>query len=98
MVARLPGILPDNLSIPERCKAIPLRHGGYAINDKPILPLVCIFGCKDPVVAVVHTSDGCTCAANKYQPRCMQHLMRLDDTDGGRFTIVEDFRVGDNWS
>lgn len=63
------------------------------LTGKPTLPLVCIFGCDDAVVAVVHTPDGCTCAANKYQPRCMQHLMRLDDTDGGEFEIVEDFRI-----
>lgn len=60
---------------------------------KPILPLRCIFGCEDAVVAVVKCPMGCTCAGNVYQPRCMQHLMRLEDTDWGRFEIVEDFRV-----
>lgn len=64
---------------------------------QPILPLVCIFGCKDPVVVVVHTPDGCLCAGNKYQPRCMQHLLRLHDTNEGEYEIVEDFRMGDNW-
>lgn len=65
------------------------------LNER-IYPLVCVFGCADPVVAVVHTPNGCTCAGNKYQPRCMQHLSRLYDTDEGRFAIVEDFRIGDN--
>lgn len=60
---------------------------------KPILPLICIFGCEEPVVAVVHTPNGCTCAANKYQPRCLQHLSRLRDSDWGEFEIVEDFRL-----
>ena len=62
-------------------------------NEKHILPLRCIFDCDDAVVAVVHTPNGCTCAGNKYQPRCMQHLMRLSDTDEGCFEIVEDFRI-----
>jgi hypothetical protein len=66
-------------------------------EELPILPLVCIFGCKDPVVAVVRAQNGCTCAGNKYQPRCMQHLSRLGDTDEGCFEIVEDFRIGGNW-
>ena len=62
-----------------------------------IYPLVCIFGCKDPVVAIVHTPQGCLCADNKYQPRCMEHLRKLADTNEGEYTIVEDFRIGDNW-
>lgn len=66
-------------------------------TEKRIHPLVCIFGCQDPVVAVVHAPEGCTCAGNRYQPRCMQHLMRLADTDEGCFEIVEDFRIGANW-
>lgn len=61
-----------------------------------IYPLKCIFGCEDPVVVIAYTPNGCTCAGNKYQPRCMQHLARLDDTDGGEFTIVEDFRIYGN--
>jgi hypothetical protein len=68
-----------------------------ALAQNRIYPLVCIFGCTDPVVAVLHTPEGCTCALNKYQPRCMQHLMRLGDTDEGNFKIVEDFRMGENW-
>lgn len=66
------------------------------LNTK-IYPLVCIFGCEDPVVAVVHTPAGCLCAANKYQPRCMEHLRKLRDTNEGEYSIVEDFRIGDNW-
>lgn len=63
---------------------------------KPILPLVCIFGCdkhKDPVVCVIKAPEGCTCAGNIYQPRCYHHLMRLYDSDEGCFEIVEDFRI-----
>lgn len=58
-----------------------------------IYPLVCIFGCDDAVVAVVHTPYGCFCAANKYQPRCQQHMLKLEGTDAGRYIIVEDFRI-----
>lgn len=59
----------------------------------PILPLVCIFGCTDAVVAVVHAPNGCLCAGNKYQPRCQQHLLKLHDTNYGDYEIVEDFRI-----
>lgn len=58
-----------------------------------IYPLVCIFGCTDPVVAVVHTPYGCYCAFNKYQPRCAEHLRKLYNTNAGDFDIVEDFRI-----
>lgn len=62
-----------------------------------IHPLVCVFGCIDPAVAVVHTPQGCLCADNKYQPRCAEHLRKLQDTNEGDYEIVEDFRIGDNW-
>lgn len=68
------------------------------MTDKKIYPLVCVFGCqRDPAVVVIHAPEGCLCAGNKYQPRCAEHLRKLYDTNEGEFTIVEDFRIGDNW-
>lgn len=58
-----------------------------------VLPLICIFGCKDPVAVVIHAPNGCLCANNKYQPRCMHHLNRLRDTNEDDYAIVEDFRI-----
>lgn len=58
-------------------------------------PVKCIL-CKDDAVVVVYAPNGCTCSPNKYQPRCMQHLMRLFDSDEGGFDIIEDFRISLN--
>lgn len=55
-------------------------------------PLVCIFGCRDPVTAVAYFPNGCTCHNNKFQPRCYHHMMRAYDSLE-EFVIVEDFIV-----
>lgn len=47
--------------------------------------------CSDVSVAMICAPKGCTCLANLYQRRCLQHVMRLADTDD--FTIVEDYTV-----
>lgn len=59
--------------------------------DLPYHSIKCLL-CNDTAVVVVKADHGCTCAGNIYQPRCMQHLIKLDDSDTGRFEIVEDFR------
>lgn len=48
--------------------------------------------CEDEAVVIVHAPHGCLCSPNKYQPRCMQHLMRANDTDED-ITVIEDFRI-----
>ena len=63
--------------------------------DVKTTPLVCIFGCSDPVSAVAYFPHGCTCHPNKYQTRCYHHMMRAYDTSE-EFVIVEDF-TPDDW-
>lgn len=59
---------------------------------KAIIPLKC-FICNTEASVVVYCTKGCTCAANKYQPRCEHHLARLLDTgEELDIEIVEDFR------
>lgn len=43
-------------------------------------------------VAVFYAPHGCTCSPNKIQPRCMQHLMRADNTDE-EMHMLGDFRI-----
>ncbi len=47
--------------------------------------------CSDKAVAMIKTANGCTCLKNIYQRRCMQHIIKLEDTDNGNFKIVEDY-------
>lgn len=51
--------------------------------------------CSDIAVVMIYAPNGCTCLANKYQRRCMQHLIRADDYKE-EFEIVEDYRVYKN--
>lgn len=63
-------------------------------NDTPdilITPIKCLL-CSDDAVVIVYAENGCTCSPNKYQPRCMQHLMRANDSNED-IEIVEDFRI-----
>lgn len=54
-------------------------------------PVKCLL-CDDEAVVVVFAQHGCTCSPNKYQPRCMQHLVRAYATNED-IMIVEDFRI-----
>lgn len=47
--------------------------------------------CSDVSVAMVFAPAGCTCLANVYQRRCMQHMLRVQDTD--TVEVVEDYTV-----
>lgn len=58
------------------------------MSNKPLMTPMCILCCSD-AVCIVKAPNGCTCAANIYQPRCAQHLYKLRDSDWGCFDIVE---------
>lgn len=63
-------------------------------NAEPMVkttPVKCLL-CESEAVAVGYFPHGCTCSPNKIQPRCMQHLIRADDTEE-EFVILEDFRI-----
>ena len=47
--------------------------------------------CSDVSVAMIYAADGCTCLTNRYQRRCMQHMLKVQDTD--QIEIVEDYTL-----
>lgn len=75
----------------EMCKRMPVPHEWKMTPQIRTTPIKCLI-CNDEAVVIVHAPCGCTCSPNKYQPRCMHHLMRATDT-GEEIYIVEDFRI-----
>jgi hypothetical protein len=71
--------------------AVPPAHAWKNEPSVTTTPVKCLL-CDSEAVAIVYARNGCTCSANKYQPRCEQHLSRARDT-GEDFTVVEDFQV-----
>lgn len=57
--------------------------------------LRCRFGCDSPVVAIVHTPQGCHCWPDPVQALCAQHFEKVD---GGPVTPIVDFRLFDEAS
>lgn len=57
-------------------------------TEHALIPIKCIL-CDDVAAAIIHAPEGCTCAANRYQPRCAQHLIRASDA-GEVFEVVEE--------
>lgn len=49
------------------------------------------FLCSAPAAAVIFAPHGCTCHAAQTQARCVQHMLRLQDTDED-YTIMETFQ------
>ena len=60
------------------------------IDTRPLIPLRCIL-CDADAVVVIYAPHGCTCATNRVQPRCRQHLGRADDSEE-TFEILEDLQ------
>lgn len=54
-------------------------------------PVKCLL-CDDEAAVIICARHGCTCSPNKYQPRCMQHLIRAIDSNE-TFEVVEDFTI-----
>lgn len=68
---------------------ITIKH--WCSVSERIKPLPCIL-CADIASVIVYAPFGCTCADNKIQPRCAQHLQRAYDSNED-ITIIEDFRI-----
>lgn len=63
------------------------RHG------LPMYDVKCII-CGSSAAAIIYTPNGCTCAGNSVQPRCHQHMLRVEGTDSGCFVVIEDLTWG----
>lgn len=46
--------------------------------------------CSSAAAALIDAPDGCTCSDRRWQYRCVQHMLRADDT-GETFSIVATF-------
>lgn len=74
-----------------------LQEGGWRSHswgseqETKTTPVKCLL-CDSEAVAIFHAPNGCTCAPNKIQPRCQQHVLRADDT-GEELYLLEDFRI-----
>lgn len=57
-------------------------------HTRPVVPRC--FLCSSPAAATIFAPHGCACSDQQTQARCVQHMMRLRETDDN-YDVVETY-------